>query len=84
MDGVARNRLTGPAIAHLKSFLQRNDFLEILDLSCLGLGNEGLEALCEVLSPNGSPLNKLSRLDSHVEFAFERHIREKLPAHMPE
>jgi hypothetical protein len=78
VDGVARNRLAGSAaIAQLKTFLHRNEFLELLDLSSVGLGNEGLEALCEVLSPAGAPLNQVSRLDSNkVEFAFEKHIRE--------
>jgi len=51
VDGVSRNRLTEGAFPALKHFLKVNEFIEILDLSSVGLGNAGLETLCDVINP---------------------------------
>jgi Leucine Rich repeat len=50
VDGVARNHISQSGIQELKKFLNTTNFLEILDLSSIGLGNEGLVAICETLS----------------------------------
>lgn len=68
IDGVARNRISATGILELKRMLQHNHFLEQLDLSSIGLGNEGLIALCEMLS--GPVLNNPSNMESSPDFAF--------------
>jgi Ran GTPase-activating protein (RanGAP) involved in mRNA processing and transport len=49
IEGVARNRISASGIDELKQLLKVNKFIEILDISSVGLGNSGLEKICEVL-----------------------------------
>jgi hypothetical protein len=50
IDGVARNRISHSGIVEMKRLLNTTMFIETLDLSSIGLGNEGLVAICETLS----------------------------------
>lgn len=52
IEGVARNRISASGVAELKNLLIHNKFLENLDLSSIGLGNLGLEAICDALAAN--------------------------------
>ena len=50
IDGVARNRISHTGIVELKKLLNCTNLIEVLDLSSIGLGNEGLIAICDTLS----------------------------------
>jgi Ran GTPase-activating protein (RanGAP) involved in mRNA processing and transport len=50
IEGVARNRVSAGAIEALKTLLEENQFLTDVNLTSIGLGNAGLEAICEVLA----------------------------------
>jgi hypothetical protein len=52
IEGVARNRISQTGILELRNLLKVNQFLEDLDLSSVGLGNAGLEAICDALVDN--------------------------------
>jgi len=52
IEGVARNRISQTGIMELRNLLKFNHFLENLDLSSIGLGNSGLEAICDALCAN--------------------------------
>ncbi len=41
--------MSGPAIEMLRQLLEYNNFIQDLNLSSTGLGNVGLDAICEVL-----------------------------------
>jgi hypothetical protein len=49
IDGVSRNRMSAPSIEMLRQLLEYNNFIQDLNLSSTGLGNAGLDAICEVL-----------------------------------
>jgi hypothetical protein len=52
IEGVARNRISATGIQELRNLLKFNRFLELLDLTSIGLGNAGLEAICDALGAN--------------------------------
>lgn len=56
IEGVARNRISVSGVAELRNMLRFNNFLELVDLSSIGLGNAGLDAICDALL--GSTIKK--------------------------
>jgi Ran GTPase-activating protein (RanGAP) involved in mRNA processing and transport len=50
IEGIARNRVSHKSIQELKNLLKCTKILSILDASSVGLGNEGMIAICEVLA----------------------------------
>ena len=50
IEGIARNRISHSGIEELKKLLRKTKFLNILDASSIGVGNEGLAAICSVLA----------------------------------
>ena len=39
IEGVARNRISSSGITELRNFFRVNRFIEIIDMSSIGLGN---------------------------------------------
>lgn len=65
IEGVSRNRISASGIKELAILLQKNRFIENLDLSSIGLGNAGFEEICEALkenNPKNMPAIKCLRL----------------------
>ena len=84
IDGVARNRISQTGIEELATYLRKNNFIEMLDLSSISLGNEGLEAICDTLS--GAQNARSNQLSSRgASFGLEReksgvHNTDDLPS----
>ena len=51
-EGVNRNRLTAKGIKNIETFLEKNLFVEILNISSNSLRNEGFELICKGLNNN--------------------------------
>ena len=49
LDGVSRNRIGFTGMRELGSLLMTNKFLTILDISAIGLGNDGFDLICDTL-----------------------------------
>ena len=53
-EGINRNRLTAKGIKHIIKFLEKNFFVENLNLSRNSLRNEGFELICKGLNKNNT------------------------------
>ena len=82
IEGIARNRISHSGIEELKKLLQKTKFLSILDASSIGIGDEGLAAICSVLADEAvdCPLQSL-RLQMSEIASIE--VLEKLKAAIP-
>lgn len=49
MEGIARNRISLLGVLEIKRMLQNNKFISILDISSLGIGNDGFDLICDAL-----------------------------------
>lgn len=60
IEGMARNRVSTSGIVALKNLLITNKIINILDVSSIGLGNDGMMQVCEAFMDDSNPCSLLS------------------------
>eukprot|EP00347_Sterkiella_histriomuscorum_P002496 403367926 len=77
LEGMARNRVSQTGIAELHNLLVKNKFINFLDVSSIGLGNQGMMQICEAFMDENNPCSLLS-LKCQISELNQIEVFEKL------